>query len=167
MNIYIDTEFTSLADPRLISIGAVTDDERSFYGIVCNFPRGACTRFVREQVLPWLDLYPADVKESLGALALRFCDWLSEVSASSVRSCRLIVDDEADIEMLRQRLRKGGWGSADIEACSVLFPLSVENGTLPGFQHWFNENPARRRHNALDDARAFRYAVHALCGPVL
>ncbi|MCX7557178.1 hypothetical protein OS187_10165 [Xanthomonadaceae bacterium JHOS43] len=165
MNIYIDTELTSLADPRLISIGAVTDYERSFYGIVCDFPRSACTGFVREQVLPWLDLYPADANESLGVLALRFCDWLSAVSASSVRSCRLIVDDEADIEMVRQLLRKGGWAPADIEARCVLRPLSVENGTLPAFQHWFDENPARRRHNALDDTRAFRHVTHTPCGP--
>lgn len=159
MNFYIDTEFTSLSDPRLISIGAVTDDGRSFYGIVGDFPHSACTRFVREQVLPWLDLHPADANVPFNVLAWRFRDWLSEVSASSARPCRLFVDDEADLEMLRQLLRKGGWMPADIEACCVLHALSSASGALPAFERWFKENPGRRRHNALNDAWAYRHAI--------
>lgn len=159
MNFYIDTEFTSLSDPRLISIGAVTDDGRSFYGIVGDFPHSTCTRFVREQVLPWLDLHPADANAPFDVLAWRFRDWLAEVSATSARPCRLFVDDEADLEMLRQLLRKGGWMPVDIEACCVLHPLSSANDALRALERWFNENPGRCRHNALDDAWAYRYAI--------
>ena len=59
MDIRVYTEFTSLSDPRLIAICAVSGETRAFYGIVSNFPKSACTRFVIEHVLLVLDANPA------------------------------------------------------------------------------------------------------------
>src|SRR5262249_21484218 len=53
--VFIDSEFTSLAEPRLISVGAAATDGADFYCELSDWPRGACSDFVRETVLPLLD----------------------------------------------------------------------------------------------------------------
>ncbi len=106
MDIHVDTEFTSLSDPRLIAIGALAGDTRAFYGIVSDFPKRACTRFVIEHVLPALDANPADVILPHDALARAFCNWLAGLAASGNEGCRLIVDDECDRELVERLLHE-------------------------------------------------------------
>ena len=159
MDIHVDTEFTSLSDPRLISIGAVAGETRSFYGIVSDFPKRACTRFVIEHVLPALDANPADAALPHDALAHAFCDWLAGLAASANGSCRLILDDECDRELVGQLLRRGDWSDADFSAAIWQRRLSNEDNSLQLFERYFELNPERCRHNALDDARAYRYAL--------
>src|SRR5690554_2281619 len=123
MQIHIDTEFTSLSDPQLISIGAVAADGRTFYGIVENFLRRACTVFVFEQVLPLLEHRVADVRLPFAGLAQAFGEWLAMLAESDTSTLQLIVDDECDIEMLRQLLSRAGWNETQIKAACVLRPL--------------------------------------------
>ena len=158
MDIYIDTEFTSLSDPRLISIGAVAAGGDAFYGVVENFPRRACTRFVIEQVLPVLEHRPANACGSFDAVARAFGDWLEVVSRHAAR-LRLVADDECDIEMLRQLLLRAGCSEEDIGSACMLAPLSVQRGAQDAFRYWFQCHADARLHNALDDARAYRYAL--------
>ena len=159
--IFIDTEFTSFSDPRLISIGAVTEHERTFYGIVDDFPLAACTGFVREHVLPILDAQPADAQLGFNALARRFCGWLSEVLNGEFGApplC-LIVDDETDQELTWQLLEKGGWvDSPETSVSFYLRTMGLDIKVLERFQQWFDQRPERRMHNALDDAMAYRWA---------
>ena len=163
--VFIDTEFTSLSDPRLIAIGAVTEEGSTFYGIVNDFPRAACTRFVVENVLPALGAHPADARLGFAALARTFCTWLDD--ALNRHGCRtppacLIVDDECDRELVRQLLEKGGWIDSP-ETCVSFYlrPLASEEGGLDRFNQWFDSHPERRRHNALEDAMAYRWAIWA------
>ncbi len=164
MDIHVDTEFTSLSDPRLIAIGAVAGDTCAFYGIVSDFPKRACTRFVIEHVLPALDANPADATLPHDALARAFCDWLADLAASGNESCRLIMDDECDRELVGQLLRRGDWSDADIDAAISQRRLSAEDNSLQLFERYFELNPDCRRHNALDDARAYCYFVDTHLG---
>lgn len=164
MEIHVDTEFTSLSDPRLIAIGAVAGDSRAFYGIVSDFPKRACTRFVIEHVLPALGANPADAPLPHDALARAFCDWLAELATSGNGSCRLIMDDECDRELVARLLLRGDWSDADIDAAISQRRLSAEDNSLHRFERYFDLNPERCRHNALDDARAYCYALASQSG---
>lgn len=159
MQIHIDTEFTSLSDPQLISIGAVAADGRTFYGIVGDFPRRACTAFVLEQVLPLLEHRQADVRLPFAALARVFGDWLAMLAQSDTSTLQLVADDECDIEMLRQLLSRGGWSEAQIKTVCVLRPLHSVAGAGRRFRQWFEQHAEARPHNALDDAHAYREAL--------
>jgi hypothetical protein len=56
MQIYLDTEFTSLDKPRLISIGMVSEDGQEFYRELSDgWHLGECNLFVLAWVLPLLD----------------------------------------------------------------------------------------------------------------
>ncbi len=164
MDIHVDTEFTSLSDPRLIAISAVAGDTRAFYGIVSDFPKRACTRFVIEHVLPVLDANPADAFLPLDALGRAFCDWLAGIAATGEGSCRLIVDDECDRELVRQLLCRGGWSDSEIDAAISHRRLNADDYSLQTYELYFELNPGRRQHNALDDARAYCFALTSQWG---
>ena len=115
MDIHVDKEFTSLSDPRLIAIGAVAGNTRAFCGIVSDFPKRACTRFVIEHVLPALDANPADAFLPLDALGRAFCDWLAGIAATGEGSCRLIVDDECGRELVSQLLCRGCGFNSEVQ----------------------------------------------------
>jgi hypothetical protein len=57
MKVFMDTEFTDLRIPKLISIGLVSEDgERSFYAeLPGNYENAVCSDFVIDTVLPLLD----------------------------------------------------------------------------------------------------------------
>lgn len=53
MKVFLDTEFTNLENPELISIGMITEDgEHQLYLEVSDFPLLACSDFVIETVFP-------------------------------------------------------------------------------------------------------------------
>ncbi len=55
MKIYLDTEFTSLENPKLISIGLIAGDGQEFYReLTTGWSLPDCTMFVLGWVLPWL-----------------------------------------------------------------------------------------------------------------
>ena len=55
MKIFLDTEFTSLESPKLISIGLVAADGQEFYReLTDGWTIAECTMFVLGWVLPWL-----------------------------------------------------------------------------------------------------------------
>lgn len=55
MQIFLDTEFTSLDKPRLISIGLVADNGQEFYRELADgWKLGECNMFVLARVLPLL-----------------------------------------------------------------------------------------------------------------
>lgn len=77
MRIFLDTEFTDLLNPVLISLGLVADSEEEFYAEV-PFPDHACTPFVREVVVPLLRQYPHAFC-TLDELGPRIIKWLNIV----------------------------------------------------------------------------------------
>ncbi|MCS6944829.1 MAG: GNAT family N-acetyltransferase [Sutterellaceae bacterium] len=145
--VFIDSEFTSLVAPRLISLGAVSSDGAAFYCELSDWPREAASEFVRARVLPQLHgegLPHPDAAE-------RFARWLAE------RSRRAAVTLVSDSGFDR-------WALADL----------FEREDLPPGVAWIRapvppeELDAQaqalhlRRYHALDDAYAL---MHALLGP--
>lgn len=142
--VFVDSEFTSLTEPRLISLGAVATDGAAFYCELSDWPRDTASPFVREHVLPRLDgeAVPHPVA------AESFVRWLA---ARTVHAPLTLVSDSGfDRWALADLL-----GSEDLpQGCRWLrVPVAVEDldaaaGAL-----------RLRRHHALDDARALMHAL--------
>ena len=61
MKIFFDTEFTGLyKDNSLISIGLVTEDERTFYAELSNYDRTQCDNWVQDNVINNLHIHKLD-----------------------------------------------------------------------------------------------------------
>ena len=58
MLVFLDTEFTRLTRPDLISMGLVTEDGREFYAERTDYFETHCSDFVRETVKPLLGRVP-------------------------------------------------------------------------------------------------------------
>lgn len=54
MLVFLDTEFTDLDNPRLISIGLVAQEGQQFYGELTDWQLQECSSFVTGAVLPHL-----------------------------------------------------------------------------------------------------------------
>jgi RimJ/RimL family protein N-acetyltransferase len=142
--VFVDSEFTSLAEPRLISLAAVATDGTSFYTELSDWPREACSEFVRITVLPLLDgdAVPHPVA------AESFSRWLEERALAA--PITLVSDSGFDRWAVADLL-----GREDLPpGCAWLrVPIHYEQldaaaGVL-----------ALRRHHALDDARALRSVI--------
>jgi RimJ/RimL family protein N-acetyltransferase len=142
--VFVDSEFTSLAEPRLISLGAVATDGATFYCELSDWPRLSASEFVRTTVLPLLDgdAVPHPVA------ADSFVRWLGERAAQA--PVTVVSDSGFDRWALADLL-----GTEDLpHGCSWLrVPIHYEQ---------LDETVASlglRRHHALDDARALRQAI--------
>jgi len=148
--VFVDSEFTSLAEPRLISIGAVASDPaaRFFYCELNDWSAQHCSEFVCESVLPRLQ--GSAVPRPVAAEA--FERWIAECAATA--PVTIVSDSGFDRWALAELL-----GREDLPAGAEWrrVPLEVErlddSASALGLH----------RHHALDDARALR---HALLGPI-
>lgn len=148
--IFIDTEFTSLNDPRLISIGAVIRPSRQFYGICRDFTVGQCTPFVRDQVLPLLERRPAQVDASQQEVGAAFADWIVAQTEPS-DAITIVADYDADLELARQLLRTC---ALQLNGREVFYQLVTGSQLQRRIDQCFEESGQWLRHNALDDAQA-------------
>jgi hypothetical protein len=78
MLIFLDTEFTKFSYPDLISIGLVAEDGREFYAERTDYHRDACSKFVRETVLPLLGRVPGAAC-SRSELTDRLREWFGQL----------------------------------------------------------------------------------------
>jgi RimJ/RimL family protein N-acetyltransferase len=143
--VFLDSEFTSLTNPELISIGAVATDATAFYAEVQGWAPDRSTDFVQQVVMPLLD---GDAVP-LAVAAEAFTAWLA---ARGSRMPTTIISDSG----------YDRWALAEL--------LGSEK--LPGKVEWKRvavpydemDNAARqlklRRHHALDDARALRHLLY-------
>jgi RimJ/RimL family protein N-acetyltransferase len=142
--VFIDSEFTSLAEPRLISLGATATDGADFYCELSDWPRSSCSDFVRETVLPLLDgdAVPHPVA------AESFTHWLDQ-RAQQV-PVTLVSDSGFDRWAIADLL-----GREDLPPqCTWLrVPIHYEQLDVAV------EGLGLRRHHALDDARALRRTI--------
>ncbi len=142
--VFVDSEFTSLAEPRLISVGAVATDTAAFYCELNDWPEEHCSEFVRESVLPQLE--GAAVPHPVAADA--FARWIAERAESA--PVTIVSDSGFDRWALADLL-----GREDLPAGAKwrCVPLDAER----------LDDSARalglRRHHALADARALRHAL--------
>lgn len=144
--IFIDTEFTNLVDPRLISLALVAEDGAEFYGELSDFDLSACSDFVREVVLPQLGQVPSR-SMSRSELGSDLKQWMSDIRLLRERPV-ICFDSPVDLDLLWSLLngRPSGW---QIDRIDMRIDISIR-------EQYFKEFGGR--HHALHDARANRVA---------
>lgn len=147
MNVFIDTEFTDLLDPLLISIGMVADTGEKFYAEV-PYLDDKCTPFVREAVLPQLGRHP-DFSCSVSDLSMKLRQWLQLVRKSD-ETIYLCFDYTTDWDLFLDSIQfrivpwmQGKLINADIDEI-LLYEFYRDTGLS--------------RHHALNDALANQFA---------
>jgi diamine N-acetyltransferase len=142
--VFIDSEFTSLTAPQLISVGAVATDATAFYAELDGWEKAKASAFVNETVLPLLDGDAVPLAVAAEALT----EWLGERAR---RGPTTIVSDSGFDR----------WALAELFASENL-PPNVRWRRVPVAYEALDEATQRlnlRRHHALDDARALRHLV--------
>lgn len=114
MLLFLDTEFTDIEQPELISLGLVSDCGRhEFYAELSDFDRRACTAFVCREVLPKLGRIPAARADRV-TVAEAFTSWLAQLPGDAVE---IGFDFEGDWELIQPLI-----GEAVLSRCA---PRSV------------------------------------------
>lgn len=139
--VFVDTEFTDLDDPRLISIGAVATDTTAFYCEISDWPQERGSEFVRAHVLPLLD---GDAVPQVVA-ADAFARWLGERAR---RAPTIIVSDSGFDRWALAELFGGETLPYGVQWQRVAVPYETLDAQVAAL--------GLRRHHALDDARALR-----------
>jgi RimJ/RimL family protein N-acetyltransferase len=142
--VFLDSEFSSLSRPELISIGAVSTDSTAFYAEVRGWTPERSTDFVRQVVVPLLDGDAVTYEVAAEA----FSNWLDERTG---RAPTTIVSDSG----------YDRWALAELLGREDL-PVGVEWKRVT-VSYEEVDRAARdlnlRRHHALDDARALRHIL--------
>lgn len=151
MNIFMDTEFTDLLDPILISIGMVADTGEKFYAEV-PYPDDKCTPFVREAVLPQLGHHP-DFSCSISDLSAKLRQWLQLVRKDD-ETVYLCFDYTTDWDLFLDSIqfRIAPWMQGKLINAEIDDILLYE----------FYKNTGLFRHHALHDALANQFAYRPL-----
>lgn len=145
MLVYIDTEFTSLEEPYLVSAGLVAEDRELYFEVVGISPL-ICSPFVQETVFPLLTgpvLQPIEIARQLA-------DFLKPCGPEITFFCDA---PRYDIGLLTPFLPAGlRWKYA--------VPSFLSDGPEHDFEMAFEKAFANglRRHHALDDAKALAFA---------
>lgn len=165
--LFLDTEFTNLMNPELISIGIITEDgNHEFYMERNDYKKDSCSQFVKEMVEPFLMTNGAKFNE----ISARLYVWLTELE----EDYQVIVDYPDDWELfldLVENLPKNIIG----EPCYV-YPQLETNAVMKGmkdnsmletiltvrkaFKDGVNDfffTYKLPNHHALNDAKANRY----------
>lgn len=142
--VFIDSEFTSLEAPELISVGAVATDSTAFYAEVRGWSPERATDFVRQVVMPLLDGDAVPMPMAAEA----FSTWLDERAGRAPTT--IISDSGFDRWALAELL-----GREDLPAGIEWKRVPISYEELDDATKLLN----LRRHHALDDARALRHLV--------
>jgi hypothetical protein len=82
MRFWIDTEYHHNGQNiELISLGAVSEDDREFYAISTEFDVKAVKPWVKEQVLPYLEPRSSSVRKSLSEIRQAFVEFVGDQPA--------------------------------------------------------------------------------------
>ena len=157
MFIFLDTEFTNLKRPDLISLALVCEDGREFYAERNDFYPEHCSDFVNETVLPLLGRAPGAActrKE----LTDRVKEWFKQFEDLPV----VVFDSAIDWHLLAVAMlgRPHSKPPCDF-ATQILLDSSVF--TNPVFVQVQNSSytPDWPMHHALADARALKAGFEA------
>lgn len=152
MRLFLDTEFTNFVSAgtcELISIGIVDEAGREFYAERSDYPREACSDFVKETVIPLLGQYPfsfVGVKQRVGeALA----DWLEEYRNTG---CTVGFDYQTDWDLFLDLLYPVCMKRDMRYVSGELIWMDLDHNKI--FEYW--EQNKVPEHMALYDARANR-----------
>ena len=168
MLVFLDTEFTDLLNPELLSLGLVTLDGREHYvelDITTDTGKArvkASSDFVRYGGI--LDLWGL-VPGATGTeweIGRRTGEWLLELADESRKKIQVAYDYSADYELMEYAIRNAGLWS---QVREVIFPVNVNpvTGSITGelsAEACFRDlnNRGLQRHHALADALALRAA---------
>lgn len=153
-SIFFDTEFTELGvDPKLISIGLVSDDGQEFYADLSDtYVAEDCSAFVLEAVVPHLER--GATLMTMDQLAIQLGQWLEAFD----QPVRLATDSLAwDWSWLHEIFHQDGTWPQNVEMQPFLFTINCLNGYdlfVRAVERAFSGG--LRRHHALDDAKANR-----------
>lgn len=168
LRVFLDCEFTDLHQPRLLSVGMVSErDERLYLELDLTSPEGRlalaqCCDFVHDQVLEFFGLDPAARVGSLRALGQKAAAWLLGLGAATIE---LVHDYPADFELLAAQLRQqGDWPALQArlrlhdvaQACDC---IDAENAADACYAQL--RRVGLYRHHALADALALQAAFAA------
>ena len=157
MQIFLDTEFTDFSEPSLISIALVGVDGREFYAECTDYPREACSDFVRNTVEPLLGRVPGAACNQ-AELRQRLRAWFGCVAETATIVCDFAID--------WQLLVNAFYARAEIDAgINIGEKLVLGSTTIndPVFElaQAQSFSDAWPPHHALADARALRAGYHA------
>lgn len=158
MLIFFDTEFSELGiDPRLISIGLVSDDgTRELYAELSDtYQPKDCSAFVQEAVLPHLQ--GGDVLMTMDELTLRLGNWIEGFE----QPVKLATDSLSwDWPWIQELFYLPGTWPENLDGKPAsLFEMVGAQKLEQEVEYAFREHtPRLRRHHALDDAKANRLA---------
>jgi len=147
MNIFIDTEFTSLLDPRLMSLALVAETGEEFYAEL-PYDIRECNEFVREVVIPLLGQDPVS-RMDVDELFQRLNDWLRLVKPRN-EDLVICYDSEIDWILFNQLL------NAQIPPWCM--SRLVDDRISELLRYEFHQKNHLPEHHALNDARANCYA---------
>ncbi|BBN89448.1 3'-5' exoribonuclease [Azospira sp. I09] len=143
MRLFLDTEFTNLRVPELLSLGIVSEVADEFYAEL-TFNRAVCSPFVEETVLPLLSNRPRAREEVADDLR----SWLARFERPVV-----VYDSPTDWAMFLWLL-----GNAQVSVDGLL--LDYDQWDWQRFEQsidaYFEHHQTESRHHALHDARALR-----------
>jgi len=142
--VFLDTAFTDLAQPKLLSLGFVTFDGYEHYvELDLDDPASAATLrnasdFVRHcGVLAQWDLVPGSTGTAcLPEMGQRAADWLQGQATRFGQPAQVAFDDVVDIELLVSPLRDTGQPDPTDPMRELARPVSVE-GRLAHFDSRF------------------------------
>lgn len=160
MLIFFDTEFSDLGiDPRLVSVGLISEDERIFYAELSDtYEPKDCSAFTQEAVLPLL--HGGDTRMRMDQLTLRLGNWLE----SFEQPVKLATDSlSLDWPWIQEIFYLPGTWPENVDGKPASMYEMIDSPFLERTveQIFQSHVPRLRRHHALDDAMANRLAFLA------
>jgi hypothetical protein len=171
---FLDTEFTDLIHPKLLSIGAATLDGREHYvelDMATEIGQArlkASSDFVRYDGI--LDMWGLVLGASAtyDQMGLRTADWLLQLASESGGRVVIAYDYSTDYQLMEYAIRDCGlWDRVR----KVVSPINIgectgtpEGGSAAGECFQLMHKRGLARHHALADAMALRAAYIAVKG---
>ena len=170
--LFLDCEFTDLAQPQLLSLALVSLDGREWYAqwsLDCargSALAGQANSFVQDTVLPQFETLPQSGARSWAEFGQGLVAFLESIGTERLE---VAYDFHADFDLLESLLRNGGlWATwqTRLEPTHVGYLLGSPDSERAMEKAWHDSFMAQglERHHALADARALRAAYLALHG---
>lgn len=165
--VFLDTEFTSLQHPALLSVGMVDEQGTSFYGEInlSVAPAWLTERigsFARTEVIPQFGRVPGSEAQP-DVIARRAVDWLNGLSA---RIIFVAYDYSADYDLLEELLSLSTTSvTSTLKSTHVAYLLGDGDGAhAASCSYQESARLGLGRHHALADALALRARFNAVHG---
>jgi hypothetical protein len=151
MLLFFDTEFTDLCiDPRLVSIGLISEDGREFYAELSDTYRlDDVGTFAREAVLP--KLQGGDALQSMSELTVRLGNWIEGFN----QPVKLATDSLSwDWPWIQEIFDTPGTWPENLDGRPEILLFDADKGERFNLAVEIAFAEGLRRHHSLDDAKA-------------